>query len=81
MFINYTRGSFLIKNSIPMGIEKKKIIISLPRPAPQVLPPLQAEALLHIVKVLLLKVEAALGEPAGVAGRREDQPCKCKLLS
>jgi hypothetical protein len=32
----------------------------------------------YIVKVLPLKVEVALGEPAGVAGRREDQPCKCK---
>ena len=60
-----------------MGIEKKTKKNSLPRPAPQVLPLLQAEALLHIVKVLLLKVEASLGEPAGVAGRREDQPCKC----
>jgi hypothetical protein len=49
----------------------------IPLPAPQVLPLLQAEALLHIVKVLLLKVEVALGEPAGVVGQREDQPCKC----
>ena len=66
-----------------MGIEKKNKKIPLPRPAPQVLPLLQAEALLHIVEVLLLKVEVALGEPAGVAGRREDHPCKCecKLLS
>ena len=56
-----------------MGIEKKNKKIPLPRPAPQVLPLLQAE-------VLLLKVEVALGEPAGVARRREDQPCKCKIM-
>jgi hypothetical protein len=53
-----------------MGIEKKNKKNTSTRPAPQVLPLLQAEA-------LLLKVEVALGEPAGVAGRREDQPCKC----
>ena len=47
------------------------------------------EVLLHIVEVLLLiyfylfTVEVALEELAGVAGRREEQPCKCKrkLLS
>jgi hypothetical protein len=46
-------------------------------------PLLQVETHLHIVEVLLLKVDVALGEPAGVAGRREDHPCKCecKLLS
>jgi uncharacterized membrane protein len=46
LFINYTSDSFLIKNSIPMGIEKKKKKIPLPRPAPQVLPLLQVEVLL-----------------------------------
>ena len=57
-----------------MGIEKKNPSTPAGSPSATLL---QAEALLHIVKVLLLKVEIALGEPAGVAGRREDQTCKC----
>ena len=54
-----------------MGIEKLNKKIPLPRPAPQVLLP-PKQKYFH-----LLTVEVALGELAGVAEQREDQPGKC----
>ena len=60
-----------------MGIEKlNKKNPPTPASSPSATSTL-VEVLLHILEVLLLTVEVALGELAGVAGRREDQPCKC----
>jgi hypothetical protein len=64
-----------------MGIEKKnKKNPPYPGRLPKYYLYFKQKYFYYIVEVLLLEVEVALGEPAGVARRREDQPCKCKIM-
>jgi hypothetical protein len=61
-----------------MGIEKKnKKNSPTPAGSPSATSTSSRSTSTIYWEVLLLKVEVALGEPAGVAGRREDQPSKC----
>ena len=71
LFTKFTCDPLLIKNSIPMGIEKLSKKIPLPRPAPEVLLPPKKYLYIQYRYFYLFTVEVALGELAGVAGEEK----------